>query len=267
MRRHVGSWLHIQIHTPARLLLQIAVADHAPAVTTESLLLTLDGVEVEAAEISAAHRGRWHLLDVPPGQLLVDYRATIDGVAAAPVAAVNDEMTYLRASRYAESDKLYALAREEFSGIPAGPELPAAVAAWVGRRLFYLSGWSRPTDGAVDTLLAGQGVCRDFAHLVTAVLRALDVPARTVAVYAPGLTPMDFHSVVEAFVDGQWLAVDATGLAPRSSLVRISTGRDSTDTAFLSSYSGEISMIDQVVTAVVDGDLPVDDPARRVQLS
>ena len=117
-------------------------------------------------------------------------------------------------------------------------------AAWVGRRLFYLSGWSRPTDGAVDTLLAGQGVCRDFAHLVTAVLRALDVPARTVAVYAPGLTPMDFHSVVEAFVEGQWLAVDAAGLAPRSSLVRIATGRDSTDTAFLSSYTGEISMID-----------------------
>lgn len=267
MRRHVGSWLHIQIHSPARLLLQIAVADHAPAVTTESLSLTLDGVAIEAQEISAAHGGRWHLVEAPPGQLLVDYRATIDGVAEQLTPALGDEMTYLRASRYAESDKLYALAREEFSGLAVGPELPAAVAEWVGRRLFYLSGWSRPTDGAVDTLLAGQGVCRDFAHLVTAVLRALDVPARTVAVYAPGLTPMDFHSVVEAFVDGRWLAVDATGLAPRSSLVRISTGRDSTDTAFLSSYRGEISMIDQVVTAVVDGELPTDDRSQQVLLS
>jgi transglutaminase-like putative cysteine protease len=266
VRRHVGSWLHVQIHTPARLLLQIAVADHSPAVTTESLVLTLDGVAVEATEVAAPHRGRWHLLEVPPGQLLVDYRASIDGVAAEPVVAVAEEMTYLRASRYAESDKLYALAREEFAGGPADPSLPSAVAAWVGRRLFYLSGWSRPTDGAVDTLLAGQGVCRDFAHLVTAVLRALDVPARTVAVYAPGLTPMDFHSVVEAFVDGRWLTVDATGLAPRSSLVRISTGRDSTDTAFLSSYRGEISMIDQVVTAVIDGDLPCEDHSAPIQL-
>jgi transglutaminase-like putative cysteine protease len=266
VRRHVGSWLHVQIHTPARLLLQVAVADHAPAVTTESLVLTLDGVAIEAIEVAAPHRGRWHLIEVSPGQLLVDYRASIAGLADVPEPAIADEMTYLRASRYAESDKLYALAREEFAGVPADAALPGVVAAWVGRRLFYLSGWSRPTDGAVDTLLAGQGVCRDFAHLVTAVLRALDVPARTVAVYAPGLTPMDFHSVVEAYVGGGWLTVDATGLAPRSSLVRISTGRDSTDTAFLSSYYGEISMIDQVVTAVVDGELPIDDLSAAVRL-
>jgi transglutaminase-like putative cysteine protease len=266
MRRHVGSWLHIQVHTPARLLLQVAVADHSPAVTTEALSLTLDGIQIEATEVAAPHQGRWHLLDVAAGQLIIDYRATIEGQAARPVLSVADQMNYLRASRYAESDKLFALARTEFSGIPLGPPLAAAVSEWVGRRLFYLSGWSRPTDGAVDTLLSGQGVCRDFAHLVTAMLRALDVPARTVAVYAPGLTPMDFHSVVEAYLDGQWMAVDATGLAPRSSLVRISTGRDSTDTAFLSSYFGEISMIDQLVTAVVDGDLPHDDRRETVQL-
>ena len=39
----------------------------------------------------------------------------------------------------------------------------------------------------MDTLLAGNGVCRDYAHLVVALLRAVNVPARLVAVYAPGL--------------------------------------------------------------------------------
>src|SRR5690606_13899415 len=90
------------------------------------------------------------------------------------------------------------------------------------------------TDGAVSTLLSRRGVCRDFAHLVVAFLRALDVPARVVSVYAPGLTPMDFHAVAEAAIDGTWHVVDATGLAPRQSLLRIATGRDAADTAFLS---------------------------------
>ncbi len=60
------------------------------------------------------------------------------------------------------------------------------------------------------------------------------MPARAVAVYAPGLFPMDFHAVAEAVVDGHWQVVDATLLAPRSCLVRIATGRDAADTAFLS---------------------------------
>ena len=63
-------------------------------------------------------------------------------------------------------------------------------------------GSSLPTDGAVQTLLARKGVCRDYAHLVIALLRALDVPARLVSVYAPGLSPMDFHAVAEANLDG-----------------------------------------------------------------
>ncbi|WP_422678038.1 transglutaminase-like domain-containing protein [Blastococcus brunescens] len=63
------------------------------------------------------------------------------------------------------------------------------MADWVHRRLVYTSGASRPVDTAVDTLLAGQGVCRDYAHLTVTLLRALEIPARLVAVYAPGLSP------------------------------------------------------------------------------
>jgi transglutaminase-like putative cysteine protease len=69
---------------------------------------------------------------------------------------------------------------------------------------------------------------------------------------------MDFHAVAEAFVDGQWRVVDATCLAPRQTMVRISTGRDAADTAFLDNHRGAITLNSSVVTAVVDGDLPED---------
>jgi transglutaminase-like putative cysteine protease len=107
-------------------------------------------------------------------------------------------------------------------------------------------------------------VCRDYAHLVIAFLRAHDVPARLVSAYAPGLSPMDFHAVVDVGLDDAWQVVDATGLAPRQSLMRIATGRDAADTAFLSSAGAAVLLNVLAVTAVAD-ELPRDDitlPAR-----
>jgi transglutaminase-like putative cysteine protease len=128
-----------------------------------------------------------------------------------------------------------------------------------------MRGSSQPTDGAVATLLSRRGVCRDYAHLVIAFLRALDVPARMVAVYAPGLDPMDFHAVAEAYVDGDWYVVDATTLAPRSTLMRIATGRDASDTAFLSTRRGVVTLNNLEVSAVSDV-LPNDDIFQLVRL-
>jgi hypothetical protein len=69
---------------------------------------------------------------------------------------------------------------------------------------------------------------------------------------------MDFHAVVEAAVDGSWYVVDPTALAPRSALLRISTGRDAADTAFLTTHGGAVQLRASEVTAVVDGELPRD---------
>jgi transglutaminase-like putative cysteine protease len=135
----------------------------------------------------------------------------------------------------------------------------------VAEKLVYVTGSSLPTDGAVRTLMARQGVCRDFAHLSIALLRALNVPARLAAVYAPGLSPMEFHAVAEAFVDGGWYVVDATGLAPRQSLLRVATGRDAADTAFLTNYWSGLQLTGLEVTAVVD-DFPTDNGRELVQL-
>jgi hypothetical protein len=47
--------------------------------------------------------------------------------------------------------------------------------------------------------------------------RAVDVPTRIAAVYAPGLSPMDSHVVAETAINGNWYAWDATRSAPRTS--------------------------------------------------
>ncbi len=63
---------------------------------------------------------------------------------------------------------------------------------------------------------------------------------------------MDFHAVCEALVDGQWLVVDSTHLAPRASMLRVATGRDAADTAFLTTEMGNPTLLEMSVTAVVD---------------
>jgi transglutaminase-like putative cysteine protease len=263
MQRDVAAQIVVEVESAATLALQISTAGGYSV--SETLTTTIDGRPITPRCLEADHGTRIHVVDAPPGRLRLHYAGTVLGTAAASGTSETDLLRYLRPSRYCESDSLGPTARAEFAGL-AGADLLAAVSSWVGTRLTYVPGSSLPTDGAVRTLLARQGVCRDFAHLVVALLRALDVPARLVAVYAPGLSPMDFHAVAEAHVDGAWHVVDATTLAPRSSLVRISTGRDASDTAFLSAYRGRADLLEVEVRAVVDV-LPVEDLTRLTRLS
>jgi transglutaminase-like putative cysteine protease len=266
MKRTVAARLEVTVRSAARLAVQVAVADPGLVRAEETIDITLDDQKAGWDQVDAPHGGRLWVIDAPPGRLRIDYQARLTGAAGVPAWEVGDELLYLRPSRFCESDRLVGFASRLFHGIAHPAELLAAVSSWVGTQLDYMPGSSGPTDGAVDTLLAARGVCRDYAHLAVALLRATEIPARLVAVYAPGLQPMDFHAVAEAYVDGSWYVVDSTLLAPRASLVRVATGRDAADTAFLSSYGGAVTLDELTVTATTDGDLPTDDVNSLVQL-
>jgi transglutaminase-like putative cysteine protease len=77
---------------------------------------------------------------------------------------------------------------------------------------------------------------------------------------------MDFHAAFEAWEEGTWWVHDPTRLAPRTSLVRIATGRDAADVAFLSTLSGFTDLETIEVTATVGGTLPADDHVSPVRL-
>lgn len=263
MRRNVTAHLSIDVTSPSELAMSFAVAGRDSGVA-ETIDIRLDGTRIEATEIVDAHETRLHAIRAEEGVLTIDYAATIEGRQPPAQSRDRDRLRYLRPSRYCESDELAATANAEFGGL-SGQSLLEGVSSWVGTRLDYVPGSSLPTDGAVRTLLARQGVCRDYAHLCVALLRASGVPARLVSVYAPGLDPMDFHAVCEAYVDGMWCAVDATTLAPRTSLVRIATGRDAADTAFMTVVSGHAELRDVFVGAVADV-LPDDDVTATVHL-
>ena len=256
MRIDVAATLTMTSPEPATALLQIAVADPA----TEQLTVLSGGAAVEPEEF-AVNGARVHRLQLNAGDTTVSYTASVQDGGASRKVTPAEWAEALRPSRYCPSDQLEGFASTEFDRTLPRAELISAVADWVHRRLVYTSGASRPVDTAVDTLLAGQGVCRDYAHLTLTLLRALEVPARLVAVYAPGLSPMDFHAVVEADIDGTWCVVDATRLAPTSSLVRICSGRDAADTAFLSLFGGVAQFRTMNVTATTDGLLPAPDSA------
>lgn len=257
MERTVGCRINLDVTEPAEMVFAIAVAARYLPLD-ERLTFSSNGETIAPEELRDPQGSRFHRVRVGTGELVVEYDAVVDGAAPEGEATPIDLLTYLRPSRYAESDSLSPTALATFGGISDQRELLHAVSSWVGTQLSYVSGSSLPTDGAVRTLLARRGVCRDYSHLCVALLRALGVPARVTSVYAPGLSPMDFHAVAEAWVEGRWNVVDATTLAPRPTLVGIATGRDAADTAFLTTTAGRTDLRSVTVHAVADR-LPSDD--------
>lgn len=270
MHRTVTAHLDIDVQDAAEISFMVAVAHDASETAgsftvEETLSLIHEGSPLTPTELMDAHGTRMHHVEVPVGRLTLDYQASVAGKAPEESVSQADLIRYLRPSRYCQSDVLLPTAISEFQGL-SGLELITAVRSWVSALLSYVPGSGGPTDGAVDTLLSRQGVCRDYAHLVVALLRGVDVPARLAAVYAPGLSPMDFHAVAEAYFDGAWHLVDATTLAPRQSMLRVATGRDAADTAFMSTWGGYVLLNSITVTAVADA-LPIDDVSALVQLA
>lgn len=265
MRRHVTSRFTCRVAEHTEAAVSVAVAASVDR-ESETLDVTLDGRPLTPLEVSGGDAARLHLLrDLGPGRLEVAYSATVTSGGPAEPFTPWDRIRWLRPSRYADLDRLEAVASSLFGSL-TGRDLLDAVVEYVRTGTAYIPGVSKVTDGASDTYLAHAGVCRDFGHLTIALLRARGVPARMVSAYAPGLSPMDFHAVVEAHVEGDWEVVDATGLAPRQSLVRIGTGADAADTAFLTTHQGRLDFDTLEVTAVVDGDLPADDGREPVRI-
>lgn len=185
-------------------------------------------------------------LSALPGPLEVRYSATLDiihhaalpqDVRETPVAQLPSEvLPYLYPSRYCQSDCLTTQAMHLFGHLPQGYGRVQAIRDWVHSQVSFRSNTSNSMTSALDTLHSRTGVCRDFAHLMIAMCRALNIPARfTTAIdfgADPALGPTDFHAYVEVYLNHRWYIFDPSGTAIPMGFVRIGTGRDAADAAF-----------------------------------
>jgi transglutaminase-like putative cysteine protease len=146
-----------------------------------------------------------------------------------------DVLPFLLPSRFCPSDKFMRFAQREFGAAGDGVARVMAVLEWIHRNVDYVSGVSNAETTAERTFVDRAGVCRDFTHLGITLARALGIPARAVSAYALELNPPDFHAIFEVYIENGWWLIDPTRLAPIEGIVRIGSGRDASDIAFLTS--------------------------------
>lgn len=229
------------------------------ALRIDSEALTVNGQLLEPAPISASGRARYRWLRAMNGPLDIVYhgemsvsRPAVDlfTLPATPLSQLPPDVApFLLPSRYCEPHR-FGHAVADMFGIdrvqPADGSTICAIRDWINANIVYEPGVSTSETTAIDTYAARAGICRDFAHLMISFARAVHVPARFVATYAWQLDPPDFHAVAEVWLDGQWHLIDASGLAPEATLVRIARTRDAIDASFMTIF-GNVGLIGQSV--------------------
>ena len=242
--------------TPLLLAIE-ALQDDEQHIICEELTINRRVVPPSSHVREGQARYRWH--DAPAGDLSIRYRADIRVARPAvdlfslPLTLLSSLPTavapWLFASRHCDPGHFARVLADDMN-LPLG---------WVadGSTVQFIRNWIRDhiayepvsdsDTSATHTYVTRAGVCRDFAHLMIALARAAGVPARFVSCYAWQLDPPDFHAVAEVWMDGRWHLVDATGMAPEPTLIRIARTADAVDASFLTLF-GNAEMIDQSVT-------------------
>jgi transglutaminase-like putative cysteine protease len=253
MLLEVGCTLNLKVEqrTPTVLLVE-------PRLDQPARLLAERWVaepEVARREASDPFGNRRTRLVLPAGAVELRYQASVEapdepdpadpGAVQHPVEELPDDvLAFTLPSRYALSDELMGQAWDLFGALAPGWARVTAVCEWVNGHLGFRYGSSNPLTTAVDVFEAGEGVCRDFAHLAVSFCRALNVPTRYAFGYLPDIgvpappDPMDFCAWIEVYLGGRWWTFDPRNQAtmPRRGRVLIGRGRDAVDVAMITTY-------------------------------
>jgi transglutaminase-like putative cysteine protease len=245
----LGCTFGMESFAPAAAIMQVAPRPH-PSVTIRS----------ERWDTSAGHHcyldhygNRCERFALATGATHVTYEAELLLVQPAdviepntpetPPEALPDEvLSFILPSRFCLPDELGHEAWQRFGNLTPGWGRVQAVVDFVHEQLEFMPGASNPWTTAADAYRAGQGVCRDFAHLAITFCRALNIPARYVFGYIPNIgvppphEPMDFAAWFEAYLDGRWHTFDARNNTPRVGRVVVGRGRDAIDVALITSF-------------------------------
>jgi transglutaminase-like putative cysteine protease len=246
----VGCALDYHVVEPAPMLLMVQPRLAAGQVLVAQQFSIDTGVEIE--QLVDSHGNAVLRMMLLPGAnrlrhdavLFVRDEAADSAIASLPGPAIMaatlpmEVLRYTLPSRFCESDKLGARASQLFGHHVPGLATAHAICDWTHRHLEYRYGSGDPSLSACEAMARGYGVCRDFAHVMVALCRALDIPARYVAGYMPLFEAgdsdigLDFHAYVEAWIDGGWHVFDPRHNRPHVGRVKIAHGMDAVDCAF-----------------------------------
>lgn len=250
-RVKVGCQLsyHTSVVTPAVFIVQPPPHTRHMLASEELQLVTATAAD----EFLDSFGNRCKRILFAPGDNVIRYDATVTVSPETDVMRPNARqippqelpphlLRYTLPSRYAETDELLNFAWENFGKVPAGWERARTICDWVHKHIEYQLGSSFPDWSAADTILRRKGVCRDMAHVVIALCRAFNMPARYSVAYLPDIDvpedglPMDFHAYAEVWLEGGWQVFDPHDNIQRKGRIFIASGLDATDTAFATIY-------------------------------
>lgn len=155
-----------------------------------------------------------------------------------------ERLAYLRPTALTAPDKRLIGAALDIAHHAADAGERAELAhRWAAQALTYQFGITGYSTPAAMALHLGRGVCQDYAHILLAVLRLLNVPARYVSGHLIGEGAP--HAWVEAFVERPDGHVEVVGFDPtharrtRLDYLTVAAGRDFADVSPTSGmYSG-----------------------------
>ena len=194
-------------------------------------------------------------LILPAGESVFEYSALVrfpDELDAEDLSASQtpieelpaEVLPFLLPSRYCQSDVLSRDAWQLFGQKTPGFQRVLDVQDWVWNHIKYTTGSTMSWWTAVDAFNNGYGICRDFAHTMVALCRALNLPARYISGYLPDMdveplpTEMDFHAWCQVYVGDRWWTFDPRHNERRKGHVVISRGRDAADCALVTTFGG-----------------------------
>ena len=261
VRLEFSTELSYDVGAPGADFIFNVQAAHTPrqVVVTESLQLSQNVPSSEYTD--PATHSRFLRLRAEPGPFTLRYSAVVDLThfeaqpdqlpELSPQALPGEVLPYIYPSRYCQSDRLLMVASQEFGHMSLGYGRAKAICDWVGQHVTFQGNTTSSTTSAIDTLIERVGVCRDFAHLMIALCRAANLPARMASGMDygadPALGPPDFHAYVEVFLGDRWYMFDPSGTAIPMGFARFATGRDAADIAFAMIF-GNVSSAQPVIT-------------------
>lgn len=160
----------------------------------------------------------------------VSGKVTVYSERLIPLKEESELSGYRYPSRYTKiGDKL----REYYNSYPYRQgEDKVSYATGLLHKLYqdieYKQGVTDIHTTAEEALTGGQGVCQDYAHIMIALCRMADIPAR----YVVGMMQGEgySHAWVEVFANGYWYGMDPTNdRLVNDTYVKISHGRDYQD--------------------------------------